>query len=460
LCKLRECVLPCAWHHGAALYVRSARRLRSERERGCARLHPYSPGAFYWQCAHMALTAAVLAYMPFEVFMHCPSPYDLFILFCDVISFLNICITFNTGYVDEDNRLIVLEPKLIARHYVTTAFLPDLIGALPLQLIQPFGDCKYPTHTIMFVFKLLRLVTMKKEWTNLLDQLGMSYVKKQLATVILNGILFFHWMMYIHYQVPVFTVHFYSEDERVKFWDRLFKVNNIEQTSVFQKYTANLFLVCGLCIGAGYFRQIQEHIVSELLLTSGMGLIGLVFVTYLISMLLRLAIYWQFNMNVFKGRLNELNKYMIFKRIPQFLQRKVQLYINYRFNGLSYSEANIMNTINEQIKQDINMFSCKHLVLNVPLFQDMPVALINAIIFSLTQVLYMPGEVLVKSNQAGNSLFMISSGTVAMMSSSGRELTHLRDGSYFGETALIRPGTPRSTTIIALEITETYRQVS
>lgn len=309
------------------------------------------------------------------------------------MSFLNICITFNTGYVDEDNKLIVLEPKLIARHYLASTFLPDLIGALPLQLIQPFGNCKYPTHTVMFLFKMFKLVTMTKEWTNLLDQLGLSYVKKQVATVLLNVILFFHWMTFIHYQVPAFTVHYYPVEERDKVWEKRFKVINIEQTSVLQKYTANLFLVCGLCIGAGYFSQVDEHIISELLLTSGIGLTGLIFTTYSFSILLRLAIYKQFNTNIYNGRLNELGKYMMFKRLPQFLQRKIHLYINYKFNGLYYNEHSIMSTINEQIKQDINMFSCKQLIMNVPLFQDMPIALVNAIIFSLTKVLFMPGEV-------------------------------------------------------------------
>lgn len=306
---------------------------------------------------------------------------------------MNICITFNTGYVDEDNKLIVLEPKLIARHYLTTTFLPDLIGALPLQLIQPFGNCQYPTHTIMFLFKIFKLVTMAKEWTNLLDQLGLSYVKKQVLTVLLNVVLFFHWMTFIHYQVPAFTVHYYPAEEREKVWQKRFEVINIEQSSALQKYMANLLLVCGLCIGAGYFSQVDEHIISELLLTSCIGLIGLVFMTYSFTILLRLAMYRQFNTNIFNGRMNELNKSMMFKRLPQFLQKKIHLYINYKFNGQFYNEESILNTINEQIKQDINMFSCKQLVMNVPLFQDMPIALINAIIFSLTQALYMPGEV-------------------------------------------------------------------
>lgn len=311
-----------------------------------------------------------------------------------MLSLLNICITFNTGYVDEDNKLTVLEPKLIARHYLTTTFLPDLIGALPLQLIQPFEDCQYPTHTIMYLFKLFKLVTMHKEWTNMLDQLGLSHVKKQLLTVLLNVVLFFHWMTYIHYQIPAFTVHFYPAEMRKKVWEKRFEVINIEEGSVLQKYMANLFLVCGLCIGAGYFSQADEHFIWELLLTSCIGLIGLIFMTYSFSILLRLALYRQFNTNLFNGRINELNNYMMSKRLPQFLQRKIHLFINYKFAGQFYNEESILNTINDQIKQDINMFSCKQLVMKVPLFQDMPVALINAIIFSLTQVLYMPGEVI------------------------------------------------------------------
>ncbi|XP_037298615.1 potassium/sodium hyperpolarization-activated cyclic nucleotide-gated channel 4 [Manduca sexta] len=42
------------------------------------------------------------------------------------------------------------------------------------------------------------------------------------------------------------------------------------------------------------------------------------------------------------------------------------------------------------------------------------------------------------------------------MDSTGREVAHLRDGAFFGETCLLRPGTLRTATIIALEITEIY----
>lgn len=96
---------------------------------------------------------------------------------------------------------------------------------------------------------------------------------------------------------------------------------------------------------------------------------------------------------LYNGRLKELHAYFRFKRLPRSLQQKIQLFLNYNFNGHYFNESSILNTINEPMKQEINMHCCKRLVVNVPLFQDMPIALINTIIFSLTQVLYMPGEV-------------------------------------------------------------------
>lgn len=96
---------------------------------------------------------------------------------------------------------------------------------------------------------------------------------------------------------------------------------------------------------------------------------------------------------MYNGRLKELQVYLKMHRsIPATLRDKIKLYVDYKFNGHLFNEEAIMATINEQIRQEINMFSCKKLVTNVPLFKDMPLALINTLIFSLTKVLYMPGE--------------------------------------------------------------------
>ncbi|KAH9634753.1 hypothetical protein HF086_013613, partial [Spodoptera exigua] len=423
LCVLRGLLGPCAWHQGSKLFIRSLRRLRTERARhaGCV-WHPYSPVRYYWDCMQLFFVFAAFLYMPLQVFMKCPNYYDPFILFTDALAFLNVCSLFVTGYLEHEHKIIILDLKLIAIHYLKSNFIPDFIGCLPLQLIEPFGGCEYPTHTVMFIFKLLRCISLIAQWKNVMGQFQLSYITYVGLKIIIMMIMFFHWLTYIHYQVPILCHHLYEKNGAFISWLKRFHIMRREsEGSLFQKYSTNFYLVCGLCIGAGYYTPLDTHFVPELMLSAGMSLLGLLFLTYVFSALLRLAIYHHFETYCFSGKSRELEEYMVLMRLPKYLKRKIRLFINYKFNEHFFHEEAIKNTINEQIRQDINMHCCQRLVKNVPMFQDMPVALINSIIFSLKQVLYMPGQTVVEFNKPGKCIHLISSGTVAVMDATGRE---------------------------------------
>ncbi|XP_028029907.1 potassium/sodium hyperpolarization-activated cyclic nucleotide-gated channel 1-like [Bombyx mandarina] len=458
--KYRNLTLPVEWHHGSAQFIRSQMALRLEWDRQVALnnwliWHPYSTIKFYWDFYFVLITFAAMGYMPMQVFHGCPDPYDYFILYADAIAFINVIICFITGYLDEGHKKIILEPKLIIKQYLKTNFIFDLIGCLPLQMIQPFHDCRYPSHTIFLIFKLFRLVSLDYQSVNLLNQLGLSYITKEFLSVVVQIVMFFHWMAYIHYQMPAFCVNLYAMDDYLQRWMNRFAVN--AGIPMFQKYTINLFYVCSLCVGAGYYTPLEGHSLLRMIQTTAISLTGLIFLTYAFMKLLRLTMYQQFEVNVFYGRYKELRDYMNLKKLPTCLQRKIDHFINYKYNGHYFNERHILDTINEQIKQDINMYSCKTLMNNVPLFRDMPVALINSMIFSLKRKFYMPGQMVVKYGQPGRSFYLISSGTLTVLDSKDKEMAHLRDGSYFGEGAILRPGILRKATIIALEITEIYK---
>lgn len=247
----------------------------------------------------------------------------------------------------------------------------------------------------MFIFKLLRSVSLTEQWTNVIGQLQLSYINYVGLKILVMFILYFHWMTYIHYQVPVLCYHMYEHSNALMKWLERFHITKFEQhaSTIFKKYTTNLYLVVGLVIGAGYFTPLDTHFLPLLMLSSMMGLTGVFFLTYACSALVRLAIYRQYESYCFVGKSKEIEEYMKFMRLPKYLMRKIRLFINYKFNEHFFHEEAILNTINEQIKQDINMHCCQRLVMNVPMFQDLPVALINSIIFTLKQALFMPGQV-------------------------------------------------------------------
>ncbi|XP_053608947.1 potassium/sodium hyperpolarization-activated cyclic nucleotide-gated channel 4-like [Plodia interpunctella] len=455
--KLRELTMPVMWHHGSTRFIRSNKSMNKERCRQVAAgnwfvWHPYSPIKFFWDCFLMTLNFAVFLYMPLQVFYECPNPYDPIILVSDVFAFLFVISKFITGYDDETTKKVVLEPRKIIHNYLFGSFIFDLIGALPLQLITFYENCTYPTHTTMFLFKLLRASALQKQRRNLLQQLDLSYITAEAAGVLIRTVLFFHWVTYIHYQVPVICAQ--HHDRKGDYFEWLNSVGNKE--SVFTKYVINLYNVACLCIGAGYTKRNFENKIPKLLLTSSIGLIGLMYFTYTFTAIIRLIVYLRLEPYLYSGRLKALESYMTLKRLPKFLQHKINLFLNYKFSKNYFNEAAIMDTINEQIKQDINMYCCKKHVVNVPLFQDMPPALINSIIFNLSPILFMPGQVIVKYGTIEGAIYLIFTGTVAVMDAKGREVAHLRDGAYFGEHTLLDPETPHTVTIIALEITEIF----
>lgn len=70
------------------------------------------------------------------------------------------------------------------------------------------------------------------------------------------------------------------------------------------------------------------------------------------------------------------------------------------------------------------MHSCRKLVENVAFFKNLPLALIVRIVSSLRSEIFLVNDVIVKANTPGNSMFFIATGTVAVFTNSGREVTN------------------------------------
>ncbi|XP_073958045.1 potassium/sodium hyperpolarization-activated cyclic nucleotide-gated channel 1-like [Choristoneura fumiferana] len=458
--RLQRLMLPCEWHRGSAIYIRSRKSLEMERDRQLRSghhlvFHPYSPLKFYWSCFVMVANLFASWYMPWQVFYHCPNPADPIILATDFISFCDIIVLFNSGYTEEDNKQVILDPKLIALHYIKGTFIFDLIAALPFQLYQPFNNCEYPTHTLFFPLKALNFYEARRKTESFFEQLDLPYPWSVLIVVAMKLLLFFHWLTYLHYQLPSLFAHFLrKEDTAAWMWLKRCKVGNT--SGFFEKYVSNLYFVCGLCIGAGYYSPVNAHVCPEMILNAIMGIGGGIFLTYCFMTLLRLSLYWQYQKHSYESRVQDLEKYISNKRLPKSLHRKIQQFLSYKFSGNYLNEEQILGTINEQIKQDINMHSCKRLVANVPPLRDLPVAVVNAIIFSLKQETLVPGQTIQKFGEPSERMCFISYGTLSVSDEHGRELTHLNDGAYFGDRAILNPGAPAVTTITALEITEIF----
>jgi hypothetical protein len=88
-----------------------------------------------------------------------------------------------------------------------------------------------------------------------------------------------------------------------------------------------------------------------------------------------------------------------------------------------------------------------------PLFKDFSVEELVAVIGGLNLITFERGNVILREGEPGNSLFMLTSGTVkAFVKKDGKQvpIAELEEGAFFGEVSILT-GKPRSATIVAKE---------
>ena len=127
-------------------------------------IHPYSTFRFNWDICCMLAIIIVMIALPLQVAfdesdqIHL-SPFFPLNLVLDMFFFIDLIINFRTGYMDKDNPTVILDSKLIVRHYLKTWFAVDFISLLPLDymLTAVLIGGQYSTiRASKVVIKLLR----------------------------------------------------------------------------------------------------------------------------------------------------------------------------------------------------------------------------------------------------------------------------------------------------------------
>ncbi|XP_030766574.1 potassium/sodium hyperpolarization-activated cyclic nucleotide-gated channel 2-like [Sitophilus oryzae] len=139
-------------------------------------IHPCSSFRFYWDLCMLLLLVANLIILPVAISFFNDDLSTRWIAFnclSDTIFLIDIVVNFRTGIMQQDNaEQVILDPKLIARHYLRTWFFLDLISSIPLDYIflifnqfQDYGDSFQLLHAgralrILRLAKLLSLVRL------------------------------------------------------------------------------------------------------------------------------------------------------------------------------------------------------------------------------------------------------------------------------------------------------------
>lgn len=87
--------------------------------------------------------------------------------------------------------------------------------------------------------------------------------------------------------------------------------------------------------------------------------------------------------------------------------------------------------------------------------KNLPTDVINKLVIRMKSEVYLTNDVIVVAGGLGNCMYFIHYGTVAVYTSTGKELCHLKDGANFGEISLIFQD-PRTASVVAVTSCELF----
>ncbi|CAH2042322.1 unnamed protein product, partial [Iphiclides podalirius] len=415
-------------------------------------IHPCSSFRFYWDLCMLLLLVANLIILPVAISFFNDDLSTRWIAFnclSDTIFLIDIVVNFRTGIMQQDNaEQVILDPKLIAKHYLRTWFFLDLISSIPLDYIflifnQDFSESFQLLHagralrilrlakllSLVRLLRLSRLVRYVSQWEEVYF-LNMASVFMRIFNLICMMLLIGHWSGCLQFLVPM--LQGFPPNSWVA-------INELQEAFWLEQYSWALFKAMShmLCIGYGRFppQSLTDMWLTMLSMISGATCYAL-FLGHATNLIQSLDSsrrqYREKRLDV-----KQVEEYMAYRKLPREMRQRITEYFEHRYQGKFFDEELILGELSEKLREDVINYNCRSLVASVPFFANADSNFVSDVVTKLRYEVFQPGDIIIKEGTIGNKMYFIQEGIVDIVMANGEVATSLSDGSYFGEICLL-----------------------
>ncbi|XP_018563062.1 potassium/sodium hyperpolarization-activated cyclic nucleotide-gated channel 2 isoform X1 [Anoplophora glabripennis] len=366
----------------------------------------------------------------------------------DTIFLIDIVVNFRTGIMQQDNaEQVILDPKLIAKHYLRTWFFLDLISSIPLDYIflifnqfQDYGDSFQFLHagralrilrlakllSLVRLLRLSRLVRYVSQWEEVYF-LNMASVFMRIFNLICMMLLIGHWSGCLQFLVPML------QGFPANSW---VAINELQEAFWLEQYSWALFKAMShmLCIGYGRFppQSLTDMWLTMLSMISGATCYAL-FLGHATNLIQSL----DSSRRQYREKVKQVEEYMAYRKLPREMRQRITEYFEHRYQGKFFDEECILGELSEKLREDVINYNCRSLVASVPFFANADSNFVSDVVTKLKYEVFQPGDIIIKEGTIGSKMYFIQEGIVDIVMANGEVATSLSDGSYFGEICLL-----------------------
>ncbi|XP_052349385.1 potassium/sodium hyperpolarization-activated cyclic nucleotide-gated channel 1-like isoform X2 [Oncorhynchus keta] len=395
-------------------------------------IHPFSPIRSYYIMCMVAITFLNLIGIPMEIAFldgYSGVGWEGFNVFSDTLFLMDVALNFRMGIISEDSEVAILDIKKIRVIYLKSWFIPDVIAAFPIGYILLIAELQSHSDTatsgskasrmvriLMFVriISLVRLLRVSRlvRFFNEVEKVSnanLEYVQLffRILSLFMMMFLLCHWNGCIQYFVPML------EEFPSDCWVRQEKLMN---ATVGEKYSFGVFRALSHMIQISYGSNESPTNEVELWVVMTSMLSGALMYTVLVANAAAIITNVDQAAKAYKDKMNHLDDYMTFLKLPNDLRLRIQKYYGARYGGRWFDEKNFLISVSSALRE------FQHEV-----FQE--------------------DDVIFQQNAPGDRMFFIEHGQVLVETDSFSQ--ELADGDYFGETCLMTKG-KRLATVQAL----------
>ncbi|KAG8042350.1 hypothetical protein G9C98_004984 [Cotesia typhae] len=402
----------------------------------------------------------------------------------DTIFLIDIVVNFRTGIMQQDNaEQVILDPKLIAKHYLRTWFFLDLISSIPLDYIflifnqfQDFSESFQILHagralrilrlakllSLVRLLRLSRLVRYVSQWEEvyilqnlqkkrterrgrlssdnmnkkksgfnksdlIFKFLNMASVFMRIFNLICMMLLIGHWSGCLQFLVPM--LQGFPSNSWVA-------INELQDSFWLEQYSWALFKAMShmLCIGYGRFppQSLTDMWLTMLSMISGATCYAL-FLGHATNLIQSL----DSSRRQYREKVKQVEEYMAYRKLPREMRQRITEYFEHRYQGKFFDEELILGELSEKLREDVINYNCRSLVASVPFFANADSNFVSDVVTKLRYEVFQPGDIIIKEGTIGSKMYFIQEGIVDIVMANGEVATSLSDGSYFGEICLL-----------------------
>jgi len=333
----------------------------------------------------------------------------------------DMLVTSRTSFIDDG--VYIHLPRLIGAHYFNSrAFVLDALAAFPLRLlltggawrgvlVEAAGSSGQPYSYFEFVclWELIKLQKLFRTLDALRDGARVHPAVASLAKILLGLSYMWLWMGALYYYVSI------EEEAAAIAAGRApsgFGPHNYmpRDAPVSLKLARSVFW--GICVTAGIGPDIEPESFIEVLYTSLCSLLSVSLYALVIGSAANSFAQLQAPLQARRRRLEQLNEYMHYKRVPMQLRMRVNSFFEYR--GLSLlgvvSDTDVMGKMPHSLNAQLSIALNQSLFSQVPLFADCSANLLLAMVSRLVPLIHMPADLIIREGTEGRALFFINRG--------------------------------------------------